>query len=492
MRTRDQSAVARIFREQSVCGGGVLVSPRHVLTCTHVAALALKPFSSDALYSVTLEPGAGPITLDFPEERSRQKYTATVVKATPIQDVRKRLADRLPDADLTLLLLDREIQHIELARFAGAVDPSELEGDLFEVFGFPSSHAEGANASGSIGGHNAALIQLIRKGDMMTQQGFSGCPVWNQSREAFAGIVAMADLTPDRKSAFMIPALTLAGFFPSLQYTRARMKGDPELIHQVVHLCDRAAQNDALGGKLPNFFKKPRHTPFVTVLHGNDEEALESYVSRLRDERLPKWLNGRVYPQSHQLDWPADFYQRTSSPERVREFMDARSSELGLEDPRDSSPLFITMLLLTEEFGFGVSPTDILLRVLEYWCRKTLVIERQVIVCIALRYTNPSRRSFLRRVFLERRNTALRRLLKNLAHETAPEHRLITTETLPVPRREVDRWSEEPPVRELRRIDPVEIKEIYERENAPWERGGPIAMDSLTPELKRLLSGETA
>nr|MDT0656478.1 pentapeptide repeat-containing protein [Micromonospora sp. DSM 115978] len=167
-------------------GVGVLVGPRHILTCAHVVNVAL-----GLPVTATGQPGP-PVRVRFPMRQSADAdpLLARVVRWVPPPDGRR------PGDDIAgLELVDGEPP-------AGA-EPAKLlvnpprPGHELRVFGFPGKPPRrdgvwvGTTFRGRVGGDRIQL-ESGRDAALRVQPGFSGAPVVDDVSGRVAGIIALA------------------------------------------------------------------------------------------------------------------------------------------------------------------------------------------------------------------------------------------------------------------------------------------------------------
>jgi len=166
-------------------GGGMLVSPRHVVTCDHV-------FSKVE--------NQGVVHLDFPYHstikpyRARRISIASEVDIALLEIVSKRM---IPDTVAPVL-------------FKHFVDQF-LRADV-EAYGFPDNFFNGDWAYGKLIGKTAeGFFQIDQNTDgKFVQPGFSGTAGWMDRQRRVIGMVAQRFMADGKCSVDLIPAKTLA------------------------------------------------------------------------------------------------------------------------------------------------------------------------------------------------------------------------------------------------------------------------------------------
>ncbi|MBD2566757.1 tetratricopeptide repeat-containing S1 family peptidase [Anabaena lutea] len=207
---RAKQAVVRIFTYKgTVVGTGFLVHENYVITCAHVVAQAL---------GINADSKTRPhedIFLDFPLIKSDVKLTANVVLWRPIPP--KGDTSVTGKEDIAVLKLNNpppaNVKPVKL------FVETNLRGDEFLTFGFPLNHDDGLEASGKLGGKQAAGWVQIEGGEVGTrlEPGFSGAPVWDEQLQGIVGMAVAADeRRKEAKIGFMIPVEEIVRVWPAL------------------------------------------------------------------------------------------------------------------------------------------------------------------------------------------------------------------------------------------------------------------------------------
>jgi hypothetical protein len=197
------SGLVRVWdKDGREAGAGFLISARTIVTCAHVAALALGVSEED------LSSSQGSLTVDF----ALLPGAAGIKLPARVASVPSVPGSAGVMADVTVLALDGEPP--------GGAAPLRLSGDReirhhpFRTFGFPSISADnnGDWAEGIIEGvGSAGLLQMrgtSRQGRRV-QRGFSGAPVWDTEIRQVVGMVVKADRMGDDRVAYAIPSWDL-------------------------------------------------------------------------------------------------------------------------------------------------------------------------------------------------------------------------------------------------------------------------------------------
>lgn len=184
-----ESAVVRIFFQETndPIGTGFLVAPGYVLTCSHVILQALD-LAQDQDGFENYQGGLPdqPIWLDFPVSKSVQKIKATVVawedysiEAGDIAGL--RLSQREPEGTLPVM-----IQPLAF---------NEMDSDIYRAYGFAKrqgSQSARHRFDCRTAGNRMQFIKIKGRGTSICG-GFSGGPVWNETKGYVVGMLATAD-----------------------------------------------------------------------------------------------------------------------------------------------------------------------------------------------------------------------------------------------------------------------------------------------------------
>ncbi|WDD36064.1 trypsin-like peptidase domain-containing protein (plasmid) [Nostoc sp. UHCC 0926] len=204
-----EKAIARIFllkqdKKEHVIGTGFLIAPGYVLTCAHVVLQANNVDADNFTNDKYKKQPETEIYLDFPVLASGQKINAKVVVWLPYN---------LENGDVAVLKLltphPQEAKPMPLVE----VSRAEVENDKHSVYGFGKSPAGGRSDAyrpkANVAGGRFQLCKYGDPNDETIQPGFSGAPVWNDSRQCVIGMVATATVANDKEekqnTAYAIP-----------------------------------------------------------------------------------------------------------------------------------------------------------------------------------------------------------------------------------------------------------------------------------------------
>jgi S1-C subfamily serine protease len=204
-----ESSIVRIYSNSGqVIGAGFLVSQKHILTCSHVVASALK------IPQTTSEMPTASIRLDFPRVASGQVLKANLVSWLPVHP------NSLKEVEEDIALLELESSPPEATRPVRLVTSEDLWGHSFRVLGFPDGKSNGVWASGALRGRLAnGWVQLedVKEPGYRLEEGFSGAPVWDEQLQGVVGMAVAAEKKRiDAKAAFIIPKNQIVKVWPEL------------------------------------------------------------------------------------------------------------------------------------------------------------------------------------------------------------------------------------------------------------------------------------
>ena len=186
-----------------VVGAGFLVDAGHVMTCAHVVTRALG-------HPVDRVPaGTDTVVLDFPLLAPGGVLQARVEVWRPVGP------DDRGDIAVLALLDDPPAGHAP----ARLVASGDFWSHQFRTFGFPRHHDQGVWAAGVLrAGQAAGWVQMEGLGPSghAVEAGFSGSPVWDDDLAGVVGMTVAADAQRDLRTAYLLPADSLAQAWPTL------------------------------------------------------------------------------------------------------------------------------------------------------------------------------------------------------------------------------------------------------------------------------------
>jgi len=335
-----KTAIARIYKGNTVIGAGFWVEGGYLLTCAHVIrdALALKPEES-AL--------GRRVKINFPYVSLSQKLTAEVL----VYHYDK--SEETPDDDIAGL---RVIESLP-----AGVCPAKVVGGYqfrnpYQVLGFPKGHAKGISSYGQLLEELPnGLVQMedTKAEGIAILPGFSGTPVWDETAGAVVGmVVAREKDQPASKIGFMVTGRRILAVRRELEsYGLLALLNDvsealADAIKLAYQLCCPQSWNtpESLADKLASLQDVKRgESPF---------EALDRFVGLLSlpdltpdadiRERFRGWLQQRVGDIQPLLDEVQHLWnqhqaaQATDAPSHLLIYVKDEST-----DARSVSALFV-------------------------------------------------------------------------------------------------------------------------------------------------------
>jgi WD40 repeat protein len=196
---------------RSVAGAGVLVGPRHVVTCAHVLEKQLGRLLPAPGLDLAARAEAVEVEFPFAGEpgAAGKRMRGTLVGWVPIA------AD--DSGDVALLELESPVDCAP----APLASPPAMSGHRFSVHGFPQGDPAARQATGVLRGASGpegpwVQMDAERATGWAIEVGFSGAPVFDHSREAVVGIVVMRD-KPHTRTGHMLPMSYLRTLWPEVR-----------------------------------------------------------------------------------------------------------------------------------------------------------------------------------------------------------------------------------------------------------------------------------
>jgi len=201
-------------------GMGILVDPRHVLTCAHVVNTALHNDPEE-----TARP-TRKVKVVFPLLKAHLHAKGKVVElkggiaawfpmgGEPVGDVAVIELDEDAPADVGLAKIIR----------SGLT----LDGNPLHVFGCPAGDSKGGHVDAEYKGLTAdGTVQIDKKNVVgaFIQGGYSGAAVWDVEREGVVGMVSAAHRNAGAQVAYMIPGDWLKMAWPKLRVAKPSARG---------------------------------------------------------------------------------------------------------------------------------------------------------------------------------------------------------------------------------------------------------------------------
>jgi hypothetical protein len=195
-------------------GMGIVVGPRHVLTCAHVVNTAV----GQAVHSVA-QP-EGPAQVVFPFADNDSPVEGKVVVWCPM--------GAKPVGDVAVIELNADVPpEVGVATFAG--DGHALPGNPLMVFGYRAGGESGLHVEARLmgpTGTGSVQIDGVKVTGVFVEGGYSGAAVWDATCGAVIGMVSAKHASPIDRVAFMIPMSSLQKTWPHLNVKSAPATAD--------------------------------------------------------------------------------------------------------------------------------------------------------------------------------------------------------------------------------------------------------------------------
>jgi trypsin-like peptidase len=195
-----QKSIVRVHKAdtQNISGAGVLVSPRHVLTCAHVVANAL---STNKNVNLT----GRELIIDFPYIDAKVTYRARVVRwpEVPPEDGRDLAGLEFVDA-LPANAVSARLRVLNL-----------MKNFDIKIGGFPRQFDKGQWLTAEARGPSGDTVQfnITDLFEYSIEHGYSGTAVWHIDSGDVAGIVVKVDEGHEKKAGYFIPAENIRQFW---------------------------------------------------------------------------------------------------------------------------------------------------------------------------------------------------------------------------------------------------------------------------------------
>jgi hypothetical protein len=344
-----KTAIARIYKGNTVIGAGFWVEGGYLLTCAHVIrdALALKPEESAV---------GRRVKINFPYVSLSEKLTAEVL----VYHYDK--SEETPDDDIAGL---RVIESLP-----AGVCPAKVVGGYqfrnpYQVLGFPKGHAKGISSYGQLLEELPnGLVQMedTKAEGIAILPGFSGTPVWDETAGAAVGMVVAREKDQSTsKIGFMVTgrrilavrreleSLGLLALLPDVAETLA------DAIKLAYRLCCPQGWKipESLTGKLASLQDVNRgNRPF---------EAIEQFVGLLSlpdltpDADLRKSLQGWVQQRVEDVQPLLDEAQRLLNQHQTAQVTDAPSHLLIYVRDESTEARSVSALFVRDASHYTIS-----------------------------------------------------------------------------------------------------------------------------------------
>lgn len=201
-----ERAIVRIFNRDTKqpVGSGFLVAPGYVLTCAHVVLQAMGVNDSEEFtkYKGMQDLPEKGVTLDFPVEAVGQTLEAEVVAWLPYHPEYGDVAG--------LKLLGIAPETVKPIPIWGVSESDDLKDDIFWACSFADDGGTKSDPYRYNGRSTDRRIRFRKQNapdDETIRPGFSGAPMWNETRSRAIGMLATAQEDPGKVYAITKPGL---------------------------------------------------------------------------------------------------------------------------------------------------------------------------------------------------------------------------------------------------------------------------------------------
>ncbi|MEU4494154.1 tetratricopeptide repeat protein [Streptomyces sp. NPDC023998] len=194
----------RRSRDENPVGAGMLVTPRHILTCAHVVRTG-----------TALGVPEEPVFVQFQYAPEHEPVPATVVPGG------WHPASGADTGDVAVLELGAPAPAQAAPAPLRTTDPGTWD-HRFRAYGYPREHPrQGVPVRGEIIGHAGGewlQVEASPQTGWGLEQGFSGSPVWDMNSQGVIGMLVARDSVTkiDRRTAYAIKVETLVRYWPEL------------------------------------------------------------------------------------------------------------------------------------------------------------------------------------------------------------------------------------------------------------------------------------
>lgn len=203
------AGIAMILKPGGHAGMGIVVSPRHVLTCAHVINTAIERQPEDEQ-----QPEKKEVEVVFPLGDGHTRIGGTVVAWTPMY--------AKPVADVAVLELKEDVpENVGIAILGCSAE--SLDDHPLKVFGYRAD--EGNHVDAKFMGPTSATESQIDGTSVLgvfVEGGFSGAAVWDMELEAVVGMVVAKNINAADRVAYMLGLPPVQTIWPSLKVTERR------------------------------------------------------------------------------------------------------------------------------------------------------------------------------------------------------------------------------------------------------------------------------
>ncbi|WP_008319446.1 trypsin-like peptidase domain-containing protein [Leptolyngbya sp. PCC 6406] len=347
--TPGKSAIARIYKGNTVVGAGFWMEGGYLLTCAHVIRDALALKAGESALGQTVK-------INFPFVSLSQKLTAEVLL------YRYDKGEETPDDDIAGLQV---LEPLPAAVCQARVVGSYQFRNPYQVLGFPKGHAKGIGSYGQLLEELPnGLVQMedTKAEGIAILPGFSGTPVWDEAAGAVVGmVVAREKDQPAAKIGFMVTGRQLLAVRRELESLglMALLTEGAETLADGIKLAYRLCcpqgweMPESLESKLANLQDVKRgDRPF---------EAIDQFVGLLSlpdlnpnvdlRERLQSWVQQRVEDVQPLLDQA----QRLLNQHQAAQAIDAPSHLLIYVKDESTEARSVSALFVRDASQYTIS-----------------------------------------------------------------------------------------------------------------------------------------
>jgi DNA-binding transcriptional MerR regulator len=171
------------------------------------------------------------------------------------------------------------------------------------------------------------------------------------------------------------------------------------------HLCDRTEQKSQIESAYNNFKKQNSYRSLVFIIHGDEKQSHESFLTRMKEDILPHSLESMSCNfREHFLEWPAKFKPLNNDELQTRLLKDLYQKIFKNPSVDEDKLKNYFVKLSNEELIFYTSLTTknwqeqgfkILDNLLNFWryLFNENIIQKELIIVIFIKYKNQGKKS---------------------------------------------------------------------------------------------------
>ena len=372
----------------------------------------------------------------------------------------------------------------------------DLWGHRIQAFGFPDKYPGGTWADSKLRGANTfGWIEIVDPEitGYYVQQGFSGGPVWDADLQCCVGIVVAADKNAALRASYLIPAYRIAEKWTDLSILRrSKVKQKRELPSLLPYRVNRRKQEEDLRNLYEtNDFQNP--LPMIAIIHGDDKQAHDMFLTRLANEFIPNLLkiNLSNTPITRvQLPWPsyiqniADLGTKLAQgmAEQVLHSPNASCEEVQRALVAYNSPVIVEMHLLTDDwmkYKKGILEAN-----LDFWHNWPALAPRQnlfVFLCVTHKF--PETNWIRQRIYTWRKKQIFMQLEQCAFHRYERIMGAVLSELTNISRTETEEWARQ----EAHEYCEGDLTTLISKIRKLYEKLEQIPMETLAQNLKEIL-----